>query len=234
MSDLSTTQTISGTLTDSAFQSGASILYLTTSEGLLLRWDVANKAFLTPLNLGGHLTSVAISPDGSYLLVGRSDMINTTGSGLSRVAHNIVDRVALSDLSVTPLDMTITGNEKGVHDIAITVGDVALISNDDFGSTDHLFLRTFVATSNTIGSNVVHPAGAMQSVGLNVPDWLITSEDRRYVFIEEANNNNAPISVYDSATGNITVSKIQYSQIHVNVGYNYGVASISGAMGEIA
>ena len=65
-------------LTDFVLTDDGKLAYITTSDGQLLRWDVEEKAFLSPLTLGGALSSVDISPDGTYLLVGRSNVVNAT------------------------------------------------------------------------------------------------------------------------------------------------------------
>ena len=49
------------------------VLYITTSDGDVLRYSMATQSFLTPFDLGGSLCGIDISPDGNTLAVADQD-----------------------------------------------------------------------------------------------------------------------------------------------------------------
>jgi Ca2+-binding RTX toxin-like protein len=119
MTDLSATVNSPG-VTGMAYDNADGILYISTLSGELLRYDAKAGTFLSAIYLGGDLSSVAVSPDGSFLLVGDQD-VTTDGQGN---AYATIDRVQVSTSAVDRLSIPISnwsGYEfAGISSVAIT------------------------------------------------------------------------------------------------------------------
>jgi DNA-binding beta-propeller fold protein YncE len=54
---------------DMVDNSATNTLYISSTDGNLLRYNLTNKSFLTPISLGGYLYGMDISPDGNNIVV---------------------------------------------------------------------------------------------------------------------------------------------------------------------
>src|SRR5205085_664125 len=57
---------------DLVFDAGRNLLYITTSSGVVQRWDVASQQLLSAWNVGAFLNGADITPDGNWLYVTES------------------------------------------------------------------------------------------------------------------------------------------------------------------
>ena len=187
-------------ITGLAHNSADGILYISTVSGDVLRWDPTSGSFLAPIHVGGHQSSIAVSPDGAYLLLGSADQTIDSGG----VAHGEIDRVRLSDFTVTPLGIPFTSNypngtasESGVSDLAIANTGETLVTTIGYSGFNPL--REFQFSASAVGSQTVSgipfPAPGVNGV-------MASSEDGRYVLI-----SGWGLNLYDAATDTIVATK---------------------------
>ncbi len=187
-------------ITGFAYDNADGVLYISTLSGDVLRWNPTSGSFLAPIHLGGHPSSIAVSPDGAYLLLGSLDQTVDSGG----VEHGEIDRLALSDFSVTPLDIPFTSNyphgiadEHGVSDLAIAnTGEVLVTTTGTSGWNP---LREFQFNASTVGTQTV---SGVSYPGLSPNASMASSEDGRYVAVSAGGGLN----LYDAVTNTIVAT----------------------------
>jgi hypothetical protein len=86
------------------------LLYITTADGNIQRYDVANQALLAPFHVGPTLNTADITSDGQFLYA--ADPFSGTTEGL-------VHKVNLDTGAVTNLTYSLRSFETGSYDIAL-------------------------------------------------------------------------------------------------------------------
>lgn len=102
---------------DHVYDPGRGLLYITTGDGNLYRYDAANQTLLAPWKVGSSLRGADISPDGSFLYV---------TEGLRGATQAFLRKVNLTDGTVTNLTYDLADLESGSWDIAIASNGKAL------------------------------------------------------------------------------------------------------------
>ena len=234
MTDLSGLASFEG-VTSFAYDQARGLLYVATASGVLYAWNPQTQSVAWSLDLGHSLSGLALSPDGTFVLVGdasvspsKSDFTNDTPG----VTHTDVYRVNLSTRAVTSLDVPVDAGgfipaENGVSNIVIGANNQALFSTrmSGFGSGWVPF-HEFSANAPSVGSGLVS--------GLNsITDgsYLVSSEHGRYVFVAEGDISNGPIHIYDSATDKIIASNNTYAFAPGDEGFSYGKHDINESAG---
>jgi hypothetical protein len=187
-------------ITGFAYNGADGILYISTLSGDVLRWNPTAGSFLTPIHIGGHQSSIAVSPDGADLLLGSSDQ-TIDGNG---VAHGEIDRVRLSDFAVTKLDIPFTSNypngsadEHGVSALAIANTGEALVTTSGYSGWNPL--REFQFNAPTVGNQTV---SGVPFPGLSPNALMASSEDGRYVVVSGGNS----LDLYGAAANTIVAT----------------------------
>ena len=204
-------------VTDLVYSDADGILYLTTSSGDVLRWSAEAGAFLSPIHVGGTPSSIAVTPDGSAVLVGDDSVYNYgTPKG-----HTQVDRVSLATLVTTRLDVPLATQEAGVYDLAIAANGQAMITQEFSGSGFTEFWEFPAATATSIG-------GTRVNVGSSVPmeAHLITSDHGRYVLVQDDFSSAANQWLYDSQADRVVAT--------TSGPFHFGGGDISESAGLIA
>ena len=177
MTDLSKALSAPG-MTGMAYDNADGILYLSTLSGELLRYNVRAETFLSPIELGGYLSSVALSPDGSFLLVGDEDVAADSHGN----AYGTIDRVWLSNSAVDRLTVPVSnwspGTLAGPSSVAIANNGQAYASNFDQG-------WQFTAASTNPSINAAQ-----------LPPHVSVSDQGRYL-VETGNS----LKILDTSTG---------------------------------
>ncbi len=176
------------------------LLYFGTTSGTIYRWSPYSQTFLTPINIGGDITSLALSSDDQFLLAGRSD-IAADGDNFDVT----IDRVSLNTLAITPLVFTVGGYERGVASIAVDNQDAALVSTT-FGGSGWTPIRSFPAETSSFNPT---PVSGLASV--SAPAYLISSEHGRYILVAPSNISDGPLQLYDSQSGTVVASTDLYA-----------------------
>src|SRR6185312_11170193 len=229
MTDLSKALDAPG-VTGMAYNATDGLLYVSTRSGDVLRYNPASQTFLAPVHLGGQLSSIALSPDGSFLLVGHQDSTDIDG-----VLHDEIDRVALPSLSVTPLDIPLnsyleTEYPAVLQDKVVAVaigsnGQALFTTGTNTGSDALSFLREFPAASDTVSAQIANGTyGFLPGGSTFAPGTLHTSDDDRYILLVQ--NGVSPIDLYDSQSDQV-ISE-HYSTTGEN---NNGAADINDVAG---
>lgn len=173
---------------DLIFDPQRDLLYITTSDGDLQRYDIDTQTLLNPFNVGNSLNGGDITPDGNALYIAEDQRGATQG---------FVRKVSLSDGTVTNLTYDLDFGEGGAWDVNIALNGKGFLTTDYEGSgwtpfreldltTDTLSIRTDVGGS--IRGEV------RQNTSIN------RSADRSFLFMTESNSSAGPIFTYDGVT----------------------------------
>ena len=223
MTDLSTTISLSN-IRAYTYDDTRGLLYLVDGTGDLSRWSLSAGAFLSSVHLGGQLSSVALAPDDSFVLVGQSNVTTVSGQ-----VHDTIYRVDTSSLGVVSLDLPVGTTswtyEQGISDIAIAANGEALTTTDFAGSGWNPF-REFPANSPTIAATLVNGLTSIRQ-----SSFLVGSEHGKYILIAEANISDGPIEVYDSTQDKVIASTDLYAL--GTSGFNSGRMDINDTAGLV-
>ena len=181
----------------SVFDERTNIVY-SLGASQITRWDAITGRFLAPIILPGSLSSLALSPDGRYLVVGDSATITTAGQ-----TQGVLHRIDLQTSAVTDIVYSTAFYEGGVTDVVVAANGTALFTTQFLGS-GWTPLRTFPVSGAA-------PAPAILVNSVRGGSTLTASPDGRYVLILEANSSNAPFSLYDSTMGRVIASSDLYT-----------------------
>jgi hypothetical protein len=156
------------------------LLYITTADGLVQRYDPANQTLLAPFHVGASLWGADITPDGAFLY---------TSEGVRGATQGMLHKVNLNDGSVTNLTYNLSFYEGGTWDIAIANNGKALFTSRFEGSgflpLHELDLATGTITNRQTATQDVHVRRGV---------------DGSLLFLTESNISSGPILTYDPAT----------------------------------
>jgi autotransporter-associated beta strand protein len=165
------------------------VLYISSSDGNLLRYDLAGQSFLSPIAIGGRPYGVDISPDGNSLAVANMGYTTTT---------NWIDVVSPSDGSVRQISFSRSAeNDCGTFSVAFADNGNVLVSSCDLYSTAATPLRLVNLSS---GANAtVGETPASTSLGA----MLSPSADHSVIGIAENNIHPASPGCYNVSDGSV-------------------------------
>lgn len=174
---------------DMVFDPTRNLLYITTDDGDLERFDLTTQTLLNPIQVGNVLNGADITPDGSQLVIAE-DVI---GQG-----QGFVHLLDLSDNEVSTVAYELDFGEIGAWDIAVGANGTAFVTTD-YGGSGWTPLReldlatgTFTARTDSLGS------GFGGEVRQNTR--IQRSADRSFFTFTEPNISSGPIFTYDAAT----------------------------------
>jgi hypothetical protein len=127
---------------DMAYDDRRDILFISNGSQLL-RYQVGSGSFLAPLELGGNLKGLDLSPDGSTLAVADTSY-DTAG------ASNWVHLVDLGAMTARRLSFTRESSEGGTFTVA-WAGDGSLLVTSTFLGSGWVPLRRYVPASGDVG-----------------------------------------------------------------------------------
>lgn len=115
---------------DMVFDAPREVIYI-TSGTQVLRWDVANRQFLSPITLGGNLYGIDLSPDGTTLAV-----TDATWAAINNVPTIWVHLVSLPSLVDHKATFTVgtTGLEEGTWSVAYAGNGDLVVTETENGS----------------------------------------------------------------------------------------------------
>jgi hypothetical protein len=148
---------------DLVYDGGRGILYITTADGMVQRYDVAAQTLLAPWQVGGSLFGADITPDGQYLYA---------AEGVSATAQGILYKISLEDGTVTNVSYNLGIYESaGASEVIIANNGKALFDSQSLTDLHELDLATG-ATSirQTFSLNMRIERGADRSV-LFLTEW---------------------------------------------------------------
>jgi hypothetical protein len=161
------------------------LLYITSGNGVVQRYDLQNQALLSPWYVGASLNGADISPDDSTLYVADSQIASNDG---------LVHAVNLSSGAVTNLYYPLLLGEGGSWDVVVGPQGTALVDSKSYGPSPlrqlDLNTGTFTIRTDDPGSG---GNGLIQSNSL-----IQRSADRSLFFVTESNNSAGPEFLYDA------------------------------------
>jgi hypothetical protein len=162
-------------------------LYLTTSTGALVRYDVKAQQLLSPFPVGNALNGADITPDGRYLYVTENQ----------RGPQGLVHKVNLDDGTVSNLAYEYSGAEQGSWDLAVAGGKA-------------LFSTGYSGSGATVPLHQIDLASDALSTRMNVfPNALLSrGADGSLVFGVEPTASKGPIFAYDAASDGFRLAQI--------------------------
>ena len=192
---------------DMVHDAARSTIYI-TEGGNVLRYHVPSGTFLAPLALGGQLSGIDLSPDGSTLAV--ADRSGTA-------TEQWVTLVRLSDLAVTKAVMTKESGEDGMWTVAFgadgTLFATARYAGSGWVPLRRLNLATMVWTK--LGNAYPHNR-------VNQNTMLAASGNGQTIAFAESNSSDGPWGNIDVASGTVT-NRDGYT--NGTSWYNYEVAA---------
>lgn len=167
---------------DHVFDPVRNLLYMTTGTGVLHRYDLATQSLLSPINVGGPLNGLDITPDNNFLYIADGQ----PGS------QGRVRKINLNTSTVTTIPYPVVGGA-GIWDVNIASNGTALVSTRGSGSP---LLRLDLGTDMF---SIARPF-VRQDTHIN------RSADRTLLFFTESNISFGPIFTYDAITDTFPLS----------------------------
>ncbi|HEX4588747.1 MAG TPA: hypothetical protein VH120_02380, partial [Gemmataceae bacterium] len=169
---------------DLVFDSARNRLYITTTGGAVVPYDVASGNALSPIAVGTSLNGEDITPDNHYLYVAENQRGPTQG---------YFYKIDLTDpnFGFTLVAYNIGFGEGGAYDIAIGPSGTALTTTRYEGSgwVDSRLLDTTTDTFTSAGRSVRQDT------------HLDRSADRSLVIVAESNISSGPYETYQFGVG---------------------------------
>jgi sugar lactone lactonase YvrE len=165
------------------------LLYITTSDGYVQRYDPTSQALLAPFWVGASPSGMDITADGQYLYVADSQTGTTQG---------LVRKVNLDDGTVTNLAYNRNGAELAPQDLAIAANGKAFFTTNYSGSGATVPLHQIDLATDTLSTRQnIFPSA-----------FLRRGADGSLLFGVEPTASKGPIFTYDSASDSFTTKQI--------------------------
>jgi len=176
---------------DHAYDSDRGLLYITNTNGQILRYDLDAQNFLTPFNVGVSLNGIDITTDGAFAYVAESQTGATQG---------FIRKVNLDTGTHVNLAYTRAFGESGAYDVA-TAGSKVFFTTRYSGS-GWTPMRA-IDTSDDSMQEVV--SRVRQNTNLSA------AADGSKVFFTESNSSGGPAGIIDVASLDITTTRFNTS-----------------------
>jgi hypothetical protein len=136
---------------DMVSDNAQNILYISSTDGNLLRYNLTSKSFLNPINLGGYLYGMDISPDGNNIVI--TDDSADYANRISWV--NVVNLPSGNNYKIQfPL---LESLESGTASVAFATNDTVLVSSN--GATWNPLRKINITTGITTRIGTVSASG---------------------------------------------------------------------------
>jgi DNA-binding beta-propeller fold protein YncE len=185
---------------DLVWDAARGLLYLTTSDGSVQRYDPATQTLLAPFQVGASPEGADITPDGKYLYV---------TEGQAGATQGFVRKVNLDDGSVKNLAYDYRGAERSSWDLAVAGNGQAFFTTDYSGSGASVPLHQIDLATDTLSTRIDIAARTLLSRGA----------DASVLFGIEPTASQGPIFTYDAAA-----DSFQRRQIG---GFNNSLSAVS-------
>jgi hypothetical protein len=175
------------TRVDTAYDAQRGLVYVSTTAGEVLRYDLAAASFLAPFTLGGRLQGIDVSPDGRTLVAA-----DATFSGAAYATNgtgwiHVVDLVTGASRKVT---FTRDYGEAGTFTVVFLDDTTVLVTSAFSGSGWVPMRRVDLATG-----------AALRIASVRQNTMLSASADRSAVAYAESNISSGEFGVYRPAGG---------------------------------
>jgi uncharacterized delta-60 repeat protein len=186
---------------DVAVDSARGIVYIATSTGQVLRYDLATQSMLTPWQVGVVLNGIGLSADGSTLYVGE----DRRGP-----AEGLLYRVDTSSGAVTSISYPLNTGEVGTYDVAVLASGKVFFTTEGTGGSQ---LRQYdPATGLVTARNPLHRGTLLPTIAPNT--MLSRSADGTTLYGSEPGLSGSIFS-YDARTDTF-VNEVDTAQSFLN------------------
>jgi hypothetical protein len=169
-------------------------LYISTSRGVIERYDLATETLLDPLPVGTNLYGIDISADGRWLVAQEGASTGTGGQYL-KIDLNLVDAGAAPANYLTRIGYANYSLESGGWDIARTARGT-FAADGRFAGSGWVPVRDIDPATNGT-PNMPTFNNVRQDTGIG------RSPDGRYLIYTESNISSGPITIYDTVTNQV-------------------------------
>jgi hypothetical protein len=177
---------------DLIFDPHRNLLYISTANGTLERYDLTAHELLSPFDVGTSLYGMDITLDGQWLYVTEDEIDNPNGLAF-------LHKVNLNNGNVTDLAYQKDSvTEGGSWDIKITPYEIALLTAS-FNGSGYVPLRQLDLLTDEISIRADAP-GSMPQNAVSQDTMIYCGTDRSLFLLTEANSSNGPAFTYDCAT----------------------------------
>jgi len=176
---------------ENVFDAKRNRLYLSTSRGVIERYDLATETMLEPLAVGVNLYGIDISADGRWLVVQEGSSSGTNGQYI-KVDLNLLDTAGTQSNYITRISYANYSLERGGWDIARTVRGT-FVADGQFAGSGWVPLRDINVSTNT-AADLVGSSTVRQNTGIG------RSPDGRYLLLTEYNISSGPVTIFDTQT----------------------------------
>lgn len=126
---------------DFVFDFTGNFLYISTTTGTVVPYNLNTNTLGTPFPLGGWLWGMDIARDNSYVLVAQNSVGVTQGT---------IHKLDLGTGVVTNFNYTLAPNERGAWDVAIGANGLALFTTQAIGASASEPARQINLTTNVV------------------------------------------------------------------------------------
>ena len=171
------------------YDSSRRVLYISTGNGTIQRYDTASKGLLAPFKIGTSLNGLDTTPDESRLYVAEN---------LAGTSQGFVHRVDLESGAVTTLGYDLESGEVGAWDVGIANNGLGFVTTRVSGSgwvpfrELDLATETFTPRTDSLGSGFGGEVRQDTSIHRGA--------DRSLLFMTEPNISSGPVFNYDALT----------------------------------
>jgi hypothetical protein len=170
---------------DHIYDSLSDQLLISTENGNIERWDFATQSLIEPIELGGELRKLEITPDLEFVVV--ADYLPTDTTGRFR-------QVDLATLDIVDYVYDLDFGEDGAWDVAIGM-DGKGFATTQFGGSGRVPLREIDITDNSL---VVIDAPTSNGE-VRQRTHATRTPDRSFMLLQESNTSAGTIHLYDAA-----------------------------------
>ena len=197
--------------------------YVSTTSGKIKSWDPNNGIYQEQYSIGGYLDGMALSLDGMALFVANHEYLMVEDAEFDRddVYEISITRINLQTGQLKEITLNVNDAERGTSDISIDATGTGLFTTDYAGSGSNPFRQIDISTEEI---TLFAPWVSIQE-----GSYLETSEDNRYILIQEAHLSDGGLFLYDSQIGEIIGDTNLYEQ--GSSGFNAGRSSVSSTAG---
>ncbi|MDB5341498.1 MAG: Repeat family, partial [Planctomycetaceae bacterium] len=186
------------------------ILYTTTQQGTIERYNTDTQTSLTPWTVGGVLYGADITLDGHWMYVGDRVQHSTT--------EGVVHKVNLTTGQVTDLIYPNNPGEGGSYDVAILPNGIALFSSVTDGPAGFVTMRQIDLATDVITART--DFGSITEL-----TQFDMNPDRSLVYVKSSGPYGGGVGIYSTATNSV----IGGFNAHTNPQYAMGSFSRDGS-----
>ncbi|MBN1589643.1 MAG: hypothetical protein JW888_09020 [Pirellulales bacterium] len=182
---------------DMVHDAARNMLYITTTTGDLLRYNIASREFLSPITLGGNLRGIDISPDNNTLAV--ADL--SCDSTQQKNWIHIVDLPSNQTRKIE-IDFNVSG-ESGTWSTAFTDNNTVWVTSD-YGGSGWLPIEKVNVTTGDVTNLLTAKDCTM----------LVPSADHNYVAYIQPGNTAGAFGRYRTSDDNLITANISLKYLY--------------------